>query len=71
MKLKIGMQENFKKVFTVDEVNAIAEMKRDNFKEINEKCDYGVRDATEEEYFCIQDLIWQYSQSGKPCYIYG
>ena len=36
MKLKIGMQENFKKVFTVDEVNAIAEMKRDNFKEINE-----------------------------------
>ena len=41
------------------------------FKEINEKCDWGLRDATEEEYFCIQDLIWQYSQSGKPCYIYG
>ena len=41
------------------------------FKEINEKCDFGLRDATEEEYFCIQDLIWQYSQSGKPCHIYG
>ena len=26
------------------------------FKEINEKCDFGLRDATEEEYFCIQDL---------------
>ena len=36
MKLKIGMQENFKKVFTVDEVNAITEMKKDNFPEINE-----------------------------------
>lgn len=36
MKLKIGMQENFKKFFTVDEVAAVAEMKRDNFKDINE-----------------------------------
>ena len=36
MKLKIGMQKNFKKFFTVDEVAAVAEMKRDNFKEINE-----------------------------------
>ena len=36
MKLKIGTQENFKNVFTVDEVNAIAEMKKDNFPEINE-----------------------------------
>ena len=41
------------------------------FKEISEKCDWGIRDATEEEYFCIQDLIWQYTQSGKPCHIYG
>lgn len=41
------------------------------FKEISEKCDWGIRDATEEEYFCIQDLIWQYTQSGKACYIYG
>ena len=41
------------------------------FKEISEKCDWGIRDATDDEYFCIQDLIWQYSQSGKPCHIYG
>ena len=41
------------------------------FKEISEKCDFGLRDATEDEYFCVQDLIWQYSQNGKPCYIYG
>lgn len=41
------------------------------FKDISEKCDWGIRDATEEEYFCIQDLIYQYIQSGKPCYIYG
>ena len=41
------------------------------FKEISEKCDWRIRYATEEEYFCIQDLIWQYTQSGKPCYIYG
>ena len=41
------------------------------FKDISEKCDWGIRDATEDEYFCIQDLIWQYVQSGKPCYIYG
>ena len=41
------------------------------FKEISEKCYWGIRDATEDEYFCIQDLIWQYVQSGKPCYIYG
>ena len=41
------------------------------FKEISEKCDWGIRDATEEEYFCFQDLIWQYTQSVKPCRIYG
>ena len=41
------------------------------FKEIAERCDWGLRDATEEEYFCIQDLIFQYTQSGKPCRIYG
>lgn len=28
MKIKIGMQENYKKYFTIDEVNAIAEMKK-------------------------------------------
>ena len=36
MKIKIGMQENYKKYFSIDEVNAIAEMKKDNFSEINE-----------------------------------
>ena len=41
------------------------------FKEISEKCDWGIRDATFEESCCICDLIWQYTQSGKPCYIYG
>ena len=41
------------------------------FNEINEKCDFGVRDATYDEYLCFQDLIWQYSQCGTPCHIYG
>ena len=36
MKIKIGMQENYKKYFSIDEVNAITEMKKDNFSEINE-----------------------------------
>ena len=36
MKLKIGMQENFKKFFTVEEVEAIKDMKDDNFEDINE-----------------------------------
>ena len=36
MKIKIGMQENYKKYFSINEVNAIAEMKKDNFSEINE-----------------------------------
>lgn len=40
------------------------------FKEISEKCDRGIRDATE-EYFCIEDLIWQYTQGGKQCNTYG
>ena len=41
------------------------------FKEISEKCDFGVRDATSEEFNCIYDLICLYVKSGKPCYIYG
>lgn len=41
------------------------------FKEISGKCDRGIRDLTDEEAFCFQDLIWQYIQSGKPCRIYG
>lgn len=41
------------------------------FKDISEKCYCGIKDATDEESFCIQDLICQYTQSGKPCYIYG
>lgn len=36
MKIKIGMQEDYKKYFTIDEVNAIAKMKKENFAEINE-----------------------------------
>lgn len=36
MKIKIGMQENYKKYFSIDEVNAIAKMRKDNFAEINE-----------------------------------
>lgn len=41
------------------------------FKDISEKCDWGIKDATDDEAFCISDLIWQYTQSGKPCHIYG
>ena len=41
------------------------------FKEISDKCDWGIRDATFEESCCICDLIWQYVQAGKPCNIYG
>lgn len=41
------------------------------FKDINEKCDRHIKDATDDESLCISDLIWQYTQSGKPCYIYG
>ena len=41
------------------------------FKAICEKFDRGIRGATDEETFCISDLIWQYSQNGKPCHIYG
>ena len=41
------------------------------FKEISEKYPEGMRRATNEEVYCICDLIWQYIQSGKECYIYG
>lgn len=34
--MKIGMQEDYKKYFSVDEVNAISEMRKNNFSEINE-----------------------------------
>ena len=37
------------------------------FKEISEKCDWGIRNATFEESCCICDLILQYVQSGEPC----
>lgn len=36
MKIKIGMQKDYKKYFTINEANAIAEMRRANFSEINE-----------------------------------
>lgn len=36
MKIEIGMQENWKKHFTVDEGEAIAEMRKNNFAEISE-----------------------------------
>ena len=41
------------------------------FKEINDKCDFGIRDATNEEVDCIYDLIFLYVKSGSPCNIYG
>ena len=41
------------------------------FKETNEKYDWGIRDLTDEEAFCFQDLIWQYTQNGKKCNLYG
>lgn len=41
------------------------------FKTISEKCDWGIRNATDDEAACLSDLIWQYVQSGAPCYIYG
>lgn len=41
------------------------------FKEISEKTCRGIREATDEEMFCFQDLIWVYIQNGKPCSKYG
>lgn len=41
------------------------------FKEISEECDGGIREATREELACIYDLLWQYSQDGKLCGVYG
>lgn len=41
------------------------------FKEIREKYPEGTRTSTDEEVNCIHDLIWQYIQNGKECYIYG
>lgn len=37
------------------------------FKHISEKCDWDIKDATDDEAFCISDLIWQYTQSRKIC----
>ena len=41
------------------------------FKEIGEQCCWGIRDLTDEEAFCFQDLICQYIQNGKTCKVYG
>lgn len=41
------------------------------FKWISEHCAHGIREATQNEIACFANLIWQYEQSGKHCYIYG
>lgn len=41
------------------------------FKWISEHCARGIREATQNEIDCFADLVWQYEQSGKHCYIYG
>lgn len=41
------------------------------FEDISEKCPEGVRNATDEEAYCISDLIQHYRNNGKSCYTYG